>query len=260
MLRPLVALLVLGVVFGIVQALRPANRGMRKRWRETFRDIGWVILGTIVSKPFARLATILAVVAIALRMGWPVNHSLVEGFGPVGAQPAWLQAIELLVLVDLAGYWTHRLSHLGWLWRAHAVHHSSESLTWLSAVRVHPIDEAFSHATKALLAVTLGFSPMVLAGVVPFLTLYAVFLHANVRMDLGPLRYVIATPAFHRWHHTAEDEGVDRNFAGLFPVWDLLFGTFYLPDRAPRRFGVADGSVPQGFFGQLAHPFRLRPE
>jgi len=258
--RPLLVLLLLAVVFGTVQALRPANRGLRKPWRDTGVDLAWGLLGPLVSKPFARLVTFLAVLGLAVRMGWPLNHSLVEGFGPLGAQPAWLQAVALLGVLDFAGYWTHRLAHLGWLWRAHAVHHSSERLTWLSAVRVHPVDDALHLATRALVAISLGFSPAVLAGVVPILTLYAVFLHANVRMDLGPLRYVVATPAFHRWHHTAEEQGLDRNFAGLLPVWDLLFGTFYLPDRPPVRYGVTDGSVPAGFFGQLLHPFRLHAE
>ena len=66
---------------------------------------------------------------------------------------------------------------------------------------------------------------------------------------------MISSPAFHRWHHTAEEEGRDKNFAGLLPVWDLLFGTFYMPDRQPERFGVTD-QVPGSYLGQLLWPFR----
>jgi sterol desaturase/sphingolipid hydroxylase (fatty acid hydroxylase superfamily) len=74
---------------------------------------------------------------------------------------------------------------------------------------------------------------------------------------LGPLRFVLASPAFHRWHHTSDEQGLDKNFAGLFPVWDLVFGTFYLPAEQPTAFGVRD-EVPAGFLAQLAWPFRGR--
>src|SRR5436309_10026892 len=86
----------------------------------------------------------------------------------------------------------------------------------------------------------LGFRGPALAALVPALGFYALFVHANLRWDFGPLRYVVASPAFHRWHHTSQAEGLDRNFAGLFPWIDLLFGTFYLPrDCHAQHFGIA---------------------
>jgi sterol desaturase/sphingolipid hydroxylase (fatty acid hydroxylase superfamily) len=89
-------------------------------------------------------------------------------------------------------------------------------------------------------------------------TLYAIALHANLSWTYGPLRYAIASPAFHRWHHSSAEEGRDRNFAGFFPLWDLLFGTFHMPaGRRPERFGV-DEAVPGGLPGQLVWPFRRR--
>ncbi len=88
------------------------------------------------------------------------------------------------------------------------------------------------------------------------MTLYAIFVHANVRWDFGPLRALIATPRFHRWHHTSQAEGLDKNFAGLLPLWDALFGKYYMPDgRQPEVFGVAGEPVPEGFLAQLAYPF-----
>src|SRR5438477_457767 len=90
---------------------------------------------------------------------------------------------------------------------------------------------------------------------VVIVALYAIGLHANVRWTFGPLRYMLASPTFHRWHHTSEDAGLDKNFAGLFPIWDLMFGTFYLPRTQPTRFGVSD-PVPDGIIGQLVWPFR----
>src|SRR4030095_8565844 len=95
------------------------------------------------------------------------------------------------------------------------------------------------------------------ASVLPCLAVMALLLHADVSWSFGPLRYVIASPRFHRWHHTTEEEGLDKNFAGLFPFLDLIFGTFYMPPgREPFRFGVLHDDVPVGLAGQLAYPFR----
>jgi sterol desaturase/sphingolipid hydroxylase (fatty acid hydroxylase superfamily) len=119
------------------------------------------------------------------------------------------------------------------------------------------VNDAVARMSGVVPVLLLGYPPDVLAAYVPFLTLWAILLHANLRFTFGPLCYVIASPAFHRWHHTCEDEGLDKNFAGLFPFLDLLFGTFHMPPgRTPRRFGLKEESVPEGLLGQLAYPFR----
>lgn len=176
----------------------------------------------------------------------------------VRRQPAWLQAIEVLLIGDFVGYWTHRLFHGRRLWRFHAVHHASRHLDWLSSVRLHPVNDAVARMSGVVPILLLGFPPAVLAAYVPFLTLWAILLHANLPWSFGPFRYVIASPTFHRWHHTSEDEGLDKNFAGLFPFLDVTFGTFYMPyGRQPQRFGLKDETVPEGLLGQLAYPFRI---
>ena len=91
----------------------------------------------------------------------------------------------------------------------------------------------------------------------PFDTTTAAFVHANLNWTLGPLKYVFATPVFHRWHHTHLDEGGNSNFGSLLSIWDVLFGTFYMPERTlPARYGIDEPAYPQGFLGQLVHPFR----
>lgn len=169
----------------------------------------------------------------------------------------WLIALEMLVAGDFIGYGTHRAFHGRALWKFHAVHHSSEELDWLSSVRLHPVNDVLSRMTQVMVLMLLGFPLMALAAYVPFLSLYAIMLHANVNWDFGPLRRVVASPRFHRWHHTSEEAGRDRNFAGLLPVWDVIFGTYYMPaGETPERFGVAEGDVPQSFLGQMMYPFR----
>ena len=81
-------------------------------------------------------------------------------------------------------------------------------------------------------------------------------MHANLNWTLGPFRCVLAGPVFHRWHHTAAEQGGEKNFASTFPVLDLVFGTFYMPKTLPDAYGVADKGVPSGFAAQMLYPFR----
>jgi sterol desaturase/sphingolipid hydroxylase (fatty acid hydroxylase superfamily) len=86
---------------------------------------------------------------------------------------------------------------------------------------------------------------------------HSAFVHANLNWSLGPLRYVIAGPVFHRWHHTAADKGGSKNFAPTFPVLDIIFGTFHLPVNVlPEGYGVSDQAFPTGFGSQLMYPFK----
>ena len=89
----------------------------------------------------------------------------------------------------------------------------------------------------------------------------AVFVHANVGVHFGPLKYLIVTPQFHHWHHSSEKPAIDTNYAVHLPLFDWLFGTFHLPaGRWPSGYGVhTDRPVPDGFMRQLTHPFRRRP-
>jgi sterol desaturase/sphingolipid hydroxylase (fatty acid hydroxylase superfamily) len=182
-------------------------------------------------------------------------RTLAQGHGILAAQPLWLQGIEVFVVGDFLGYWQHRLFHGKTLWRFHAVHHSSTELDWLSSVRLHPVNDIGARLIQAVPLVALGFNLTTVALYAPIATFYAIMVHANVSWDLGPFRVVFASPAFHRWHHTRV--GQDKNFAGAFPLWDILFGTYYMPRRQPTVFGI-DDPMPAGFVGQMIQPFRPR--
>jgi sterol desaturase/sphingolipid hydroxylase (fatty acid hydroxylase superfamily) len=203
----------------------------------------------------AGLLTLAALPAVLIGLG-PVRW-FVDGFGPCARQPALAQVAEVVVLGDLIGYWVHREFHRARLWSFHAVHHSSQQLDWLSTVRHHPINDIAMRVAQALPAVLLGFSPQVISWFLPVLAFHAILSHANVRSDFGPLGWVIVSPAFHRWHHTSEREGRDKNFAALLPIWDILFGTYYLPrGRLPTGFGIDDPHFPEHLLGQMRYPFR----
>jgi sterol desaturase/sphingolipid hydroxylase (fatty acid hydroxylase superfamily) len=135
------------------------------------------------------------------------------------------------------------------------VHHSSPQLDWIAAARVHPLNDLIPAVVTVPPMIAAGYNPAAVAAFLPFLTFYAVMLHANLNWSYGPFRYVLASPVFHRWHHTKQAEGQNKNFAGLLPVWDLLFGTFYMPrGRQPEIFGV-DDPVPGNILGQMIYPF-----
>jgi sterol desaturase/sphingolipid hydroxylase (fatty acid hydroxylase superfamily) len=180
-----------------------------------------------------------------------------DGHGPLAQLPLWLQAMLFLLLSDFMLYWLHRMFHGGGFWKYHAIHHSSEELEWISAARFHPVNLLIGTISVDVILLMAGISPNIMLWVGPFTTFHSAFVHANLNWTLGPFKYVLATPVFHRWHHTRLEEGGNTNFAGTFPIWDILFGTFRMPEkRLPDNYGRDEAAMPSEIAGQLAYPFR----
>jgi lathosterol oxidase len=132
-------------------------------------------------------------------------------------------------------------------------------MDWLAGSRLHLVDAAATRALTYIPIYVLGFSEPAVFAYIAWVVVQATFIHANVGWRLGALRPLLATPAFHHWHHAAEPEAVDKNFAVHLPVLDRIFGTYYLPERWPKAYGIAGGGdVPPGYLPQLLHPFRHR--
>src|SRR5436305_3598667 len=141
------------------------------------------------------------------------------------------------------------------MWHNHAVHHAVEELDWLAAVHQHPLDVVFMKAGSLFPLFALGFSSEAIGSYILVYYWQAYLVHANVRLNYGPLRYILVSPEFHHWHHSSEMEARDKNFAGMFSFYDLLFGSVYLPKgQKPKTFGV-DRAMPSGYLALLAHPF-----
>jgi sterol desaturase/sphingolipid hydroxylase (fatty acid hydroxylase superfamily) len=256
-----ISFLVLAAIFLAMERLSPAQRRQPFFRRGFGLDVLYWFFTPLVTGLISRIAVILAVIPLIIVLGlsWKTfqNHGY-HGFGPLSRQPLWLQGVQIFLLGDLIGYWMHRLFHGRSLWPFHAVHHCSTEVDWLSSVRLHPLNEAVTRTVEVIPLFLAGYNPATLGAYIPLITLYAIFLHANVNWDFGPLRYVIASPVFHRWHHSKEPEAIDKNFAGFVAGWDVLFGTFYIPKgQAPTNFGVAE-PIPESLWGQLIHPFRRR--
>jgi sterol desaturase/sphingolipid hydroxylase (fatty acid hydroxylase superfamily) len=251
------ASVILMALFRALERLRPAERRLPMMRAGFWTDAAYWLFTPLATKVVTRVTVIAIIIPVALMAYGKLDRDLIEhGFGPASRLPLWAQAMLIVVLSDFTSYWMHRSFHGRRLWAFHAVHHSSVALDWLSAVRVHPVNDAVMRVAGVLPVVALGFAPVAAAGVAPFLTFMAILIHANLDWDWGPLRGVFASPRFHRWHHTSEEDGRDKNFAGIFPVWDIVFGTYYMPrDRMPDRFGT-ETPVPPGLWAQLVFPFK----
>src|SRR5574341_478541 len=181
-----IGFLVLGVVLWPLERLFAAIPRQPLLRKGFATDLAYWVFTPLVTRAITRGALVAAVVLLAAVAGVPLDRAHVQAFlaspgSLVQRQPIALQVIEVLLLGDLVGYWTHRLfHHQRKLWRFHAVHHASTELDWLSAVRLHPVNDVISRVAGVVPVLLLGFSPGILAGYVPFLTLYAIVLHANV--------------------------------------------------------------------------------
>ena len=253
----IIAFVILFVVFRALELFRARERRLPILRKGLLTDGTYWLFTPFVTKAITRICVAGVVIPFALIVYGKLDRDLVlQGFGPLSRFPFWAQAIGILLIGDFVGYWMHRAFHGRRLWRFHAVHHSSVDVDWLSAVRLHPVNDAVMRVAGTLPVLALGFAPVAVAGILPVLTLMAILVHANVDWDWGPLRALIASPRFHRWHHTDETQARDKNFPGLLPLWDILFGTYYMPrEQRPSSFGTAT-PVPTGLIGQMLFPFR----
>ena len=179
-----------------------------------------------------------------------------------GTWPLGVQVCLALVVGEFGGYWSHRLMHrVPVLWRLHAVHHSAPRLYWLNAGRFHPLDTLFSWVCGVPILVVLGCGAEPIALFLLFTSLHGMFQHANVRMKLGPLNWIFSMSELHRWHHSQTIDESNTNFGANLIVWDIVFGTRFLPkDREPPAdIGIVDlPKFPKGYLAQLASPFRWK--
>jgi lathosterol oxidase len=171
----------------------------------------------------------------------------------------WLAQFASAVLVaDLAQYGVHRAFHaVPFLWRFHKVHHSVETMDWLAGSRLHLVDVIVTRGMVLLPLVVLGFDTAAVYAYLVLVSFHAVFIHANFAPRRGGLERWVAMPRFHHWHHGAEAEAKDVNFAVHLPMIDRWFGTYHMPEgRWPERYGIAGERAPEGWARQLVWPFR----
>jgi lathosterol oxidase len=175
--------------------------------------------------------------------------------------PGLVQFAAILVVADFTQYWVHRAFHrVPILWKFHAIHHSAEQMDWLAGSRLHLVDVAVTRGLTYVPIYALGFSEAPLVAYLVVVSAQATFIHANVRFEFGPFKWIVATPQYHHWHHADETDAIDKNFAVHLPIIDAIFGTMHLPPRWPRGYGIAHGArVPDGYLRQFVWPLKWRP-
>lgn len=156
---------------------------------------------------------------------------------------------------DFVAYWRHRLEHFGWFWKSHVMHHSDAGMNWSTIFRFHPVNRLTTALIDSAALALLGFPSwaVVLNNLVRHY--YGAFVHIDQPWTLGPLGRLLVSPAMHRWHHVLEGEGVGRNFASVFSVFDRWFGSWYCPGPCTVPLGVP-GVRANDLLGQYLLPFR----
>jgi sterol desaturase/sphingolipid hydroxylase (fatty acid hydroxylase superfamily) len=214
-----------------LEAFRPAEAWADRR--ETRTDVLYTLLhrlGIIPVAFFFLLAPLLDGLKGQLGL-WGLRPLNLEDVFPILSTAPLLAFVVYLLVLDLGEYWRHRLQHrFEWWWALHALHHSQRQLSFWSDNRNHLLDDVIGALWLAAIALAIGVPPGQFVLAIIATRMLESLSHANVRLSFGRIgERLLVSPRFHRLHHAIGDghEGPKRgvNFAVLFPVWDVLFGT-----------------------------------
>lgn len=260
-----VTIAILAVVFtGLAVFASQACNPDRKWWRnpELPTDVCYALSSTVLQPYLSLPAAFLIFICLSPVMSAAEFKDFIQnGRGPLAGIGFGWQIVAFLIGYDFFSYWTHRGFHSAAMWRFHAIHHSSTDVDWQSGYRFHPVNTALSPCLVTAGMLALGISPEVPATLAAFDVVMSGLVHANLNWTFGTFKYVLASPVFHRWHHGPANDGGSMNFAATFPIFDVMFGTFFMPkDRLPLQFGVDDPNFPKTFLGQILYPLRPQTE
>lgn len=244
------AIFVLACIFIPLERLFPLHADQPTLRRDWMNDLFYLLFnGFVVRAGFTVIAATFMFAFNGLFGADPLPW--------IADQPLWAQVIGAIIVADIGYYTAHRICHaVPFLWKFHSVHHSIEEMDWLATHRVHPMDQLFTNTLSLLPVWTMGFS---LEALIIHQMLYqaqALLLHSNVKITFGPLKWLIASPEYHHWHHANERDAYDRNFAAQLSIIDVVAGTVFLPlKRRPKTYGLTE-PMPRLYHQQMIYPFR----
>jgi len=224
---------------------------LRKGWRT---DVAYFFMSHVLVQ-FILILVTASTATIAGLAAFPSLKAAIQSL------PVWAQFLVAVFVADLAQALLHRAYHnIPWLWRFHAVHHSSREMDWLAGSRIHFVEIVLTRSAVLLPLLVLGFSAPAVNAYVILVGLQAVVAHANIGVRFGWLEYLLVLPRYHHWHHARQQEYIDVNYAIHLPLVDMLMGTFKLPhDQGewPDEYGVMKlETVPEGIVAQHVMPFQ----
>jgi sterol desaturase/sphingolipid hydroxylase (fatty acid hydroxylase superfamily) len=223
--------------FLFFERLLPAQRDQPLRdIRLNVLYLPFYVLGTALLLPPTT-----ALVVGQLRTHYPQMFGLIPVNSYLGAD---LRGLVHLAIFDFAYYWFHRAQHeFLWLWPQHKLHHSDESLNVTTSLRHHWLEDPLRVFFMTLpMAILFDLTPAFSAGLAFVLSFWGFYIHTNLNLHFGPFNRVLCSPQLHRLHHSVRPEHKDRNFAAIFPIYDILFGTY----AAPRRGDVPETGLSSG--------------
>ena len=224
---------VLVVIFEVWERLRPANQVDR------LADLKIDVLSFALAVAVNRVSTeavnsMAAAVSPAFVVGW--IHVL-------QALPGALKIVLAIFIVDFILYWIHRAQHrFDVMWRTHTWHHTIEHMYWFAGFRTSFAHSFLYNIPQAAVPMLLfNLSPLQ-AGIGYSIALFIQFWeHTNLKINVGPLRWLVITPQYHRVHHSATRHS-GMNLGATFSIWDRLFGTHIDPDTMPDTFPLGLGN------------------
>jgi sterol desaturase/sphingolipid hydroxylase (fatty acid hydroxylase superfamily) len=172
---------------------------------------------------------------------WTSHHALVHltvGGWHLGQHGLWWEWVALIVAEDLCFYVFHRASHrIRLLWASHVTHHSSQQFNLSVAFRQTWLP--FAGVIFWLPLMLVGFDPLMVMSVQVISLFYQELLHTQLVPSLGPIEWIMNTPRHHALHHASNTPYLDKNYGGVFIIWDRLFGSFARRQASePARFGL----------------------
>jgi sterol desaturase/sphingolipid hydroxylase (fatty acid hydroxylase superfamily) len=227
----------------------------RLTWRpppdEVRTDLVFMTVVQLAWPPLVSFLFVYALIEPARALDLPLQRLWPHGW------PIWIQAILMILAVDFLRYWLHRAAHENdTLWRLHSVHHSVEQLYWLNTARFHPLEKMLQMALDSLPFLLMGVNEVVLALYYVAYASNGFFQHCNINLRYGFLNYIVGSAETHRWHHSREPKESNANYGNTVIVWDVIFGTWFLPDRTIGDLGLKDPEYPRTFFALMRAPFR----
>ncbi len=255
LLNTVLVIVVCVPVFYFVERINPIVPGQKFYRKEYFADLLYAVSNGGFVMPVLQLLCSLFFFEVVGKIV-PFQFFARD----IEALPLIVQVFLALLLIDFITYWRHRFAHIH-AWPFHAVHHSAEEIDWLTKFRGHPGDVFLSTFFFAGGAHVLGFGGLGFLIAMIIYYAYDLAIHCNLKFGFkGWLRYVIATPQFHRWHHAVEPQAINKNYCVIFAFYDWIFGSFYCPSGVfPSGYGLspqAQKNYPTDFLAQQAYPFR----
>lgn len=235
-----IALLIAGTFCFFIERINPAEKDTLFFKKDFRKELGLAFFNAMISVPVFTALISISILTALNQIAPPQMFS-----EQIGRLPLLLQIIFALIAMDLSTYWRHRFTH-NYMWPYHSFHHSAEEITWLTALRLHPVDYFTAMLFDTVILYFLGFEGTGIVLATLIMQVFNYFTHLNLNVSFRkPLRYILASPHFHRWHHATDKKAYDKNFCAMFSFLDIIFGTYYHPETLPGAYGLSPAEQKQ---------------